>query len=38
MSLIQCGHGFMLLSQLKKMHYQNTKHIEILYDLIQGCQ
>jgi hypothetical protein len=38
MSFIQCGHGFIFLSKVKKMHYQNTKHIGILYDLIQGCQ
>jgi hypothetical protein len=28
---------FILLSKVRKMDYQNTKHIEILYDLIKGC-
>jgi hypothetical protein len=32
--LIQCGHGFILLSKVRKMDCQNTKHIGILYHLV----
>ncbi len=30
--------GVILLSKMRKMDCQDTKHIGILYNLIQGCQ
>jgi hypothetical protein len=38
MLLIQCGHSFIFPSKVKKMDYQDTKHIGIVYNLVQGCQ
>lgn len=33
-----CNHCFILMSKMKKTNYQDTKHIGVLYNLIQGCQ
>ncbi len=33
-AIIQCNHGFILPSKVKKLDYQNIKHIGILYNLV----
>jgi hypothetical protein len=38
MLFIQCDYGFILPSKVRKMEYQDTNHIGILYNLVQTCQ
>jgi hypothetical protein len=37
-AIIQCNHGFILPSKVRKLDYQNIKHIGILYNLVKICQ
>ncbi len=38
MLFIQCDHGSTLYSKVRKMGCQDTKHIGILSNQVQGCQ